>query len=75
MYKDVRNKVMVVDGLSEELGVIVAVYQGSVLSRLLFIIVLEAPSKDFHTGCPCGLSYVLMISADSIEELLVKLKT
>ena len=52
------------------------VHQGSVLSRLLLIIVLEAPCREFHTGCPWELLYAeyLNISAESIEELLVKLK-
>ena len=61
----------------EKLGVVVGVHQGSVLSRLLLIIVLEAPSREFHTGCTWGLLYAeyLMISAESIEALLVKLKT
>ena len=42
MYKDVRSRVRVGDGYSEEFGVEVGVHQGSVLSPLLFIIVLEA---------------------------------
>ena len=65
------------NGFSEELGVVVGVHQGSVLSRLLLIIVLEAPYREFHTGCPWGLLYAeyLMISAESIEERVVKLKT
>ena len=42
MYKDVRSRVIVDDGYSEEFGVGVGVHQGSVLSQLLFIIVLEA---------------------------------
>ena len=44
MYKDVRSRVRVGDGYSEEFGVGVGVHQGSVLSPLLFIIVLEALS-------------------------------
>ena len=54
-----------------------SVPQGSVLSPLLFIIVLEALSRKFRTGCPWELLYVddLMISAGSKEELLVKVKT
>ena len=76
-YKDVRNRVRVGDGYNEEFGVGVGVHQGSVLSPLLFIIVLEALSREFRTGCPWELLYAddLMISAESMEELLVKVQT
>ena len=57
MYKDVRSRVRVGDGFSEELDVVLDVHQGSVLSRLLLIIMLEAPSREFHTGCPWELLY------------------
>ena len=77
MYKDVRSRVRVGSGYSEEFGVKVGVHQGSVLSPLLFIIVLEALSREFRTGCPWELLYAddLMISSESMEELLVKMKT
>ena len=77
MYKDVRSRVRVGEGYSEDFGVGVGVHQGSVLSPLLFIIVLEALSKEFCTGCPWELLYAddLMISAESMEELLVKVQT
>ena len=77
MYKDVRSRVRVGDGYSEEFGVGVGVHQGSVLSPLLFIIVLEALSREFRTGCPWELLYAddLMSSAESMEELLVKVQT
>ena len=77
MYKDVRSRVRVGDGYSEEFGVGVGVHQGSVLSPLLFIIVLEALSREFRTGCPWELLFAddLMISAESMEELLVKVQT
>ena len=77
MYKDVRSRVRVGDGYSEEFGVGVGVHQGSVLSPLLFIIVLEALSREFRTGCPWELLYAddPMISAESMEELLVKVQT
>ena len=52
------------------------VHQGSVLSPLLFIIVLEALSREFRIGCPWELLYTdLMLSAGSKEELMVKVKT
>ena len=77
MYANVRSRVRVGDGYSEEFEVKVGVHQGSVLSPLLFIIVLEALSKEFRTGCPWELLYAddLVIVADSMEELIVKLKT
>ena len=52
MYKDVRSRVRVGDGYSDEFGVGVGVQQGFVLSPLLFIIVLEALSREFRTCCP-----------------------
>ena len=77
MYKDVRSRVRVGDGYRQEFGVGVCVHQGSVLSPLLFIIVLEALFREFRSGCPWELFYAddLIISAESMEELLVKLKS
>ena len=79
MCKDVRSQVRVGDGFSKEFCVRVGVHHGSVLSPLLFIIVLEALSREFRTGCPWELLYVddLMISAEpmSMEDLLVKLNS
>ena len=77
MYKDMRSRVRVGDGYSKEFGVGVGVHQGSVLGPLLFIIVLEALSREFRAGCPWELLYAddLMISAESMEELLVKVQT
>ena len=77
MYTNMRSRVRIGDGYSREFGVGVGVHQGSVLSPLLFIIVLEGLSMEFCTCCPWELLYAddLMISAVSMEELLVKLKT
>ena len=44
MYANVRSHVCVGEGYSEEFEVKISVHQGSVLSPLLFIIVLEALS-------------------------------
>ena len=53
MYKDVRSRLRVGDGYSKDIGVrvglAVGVHQGSVLSLLLFIIVLELLSMKFCT--------------------------
>ena len=69
LNKDVRNRVRVGDGYSEEFGVGVGVHQGYVLSPLLFIIVLEALSREFRTGCSCKLLYAddLMIRGQFFE--------
>ena len=52
MYANARSRVRVGEGYSEEFEVKVAVHQGSVLSPLLFIIVLEALSREFRSGVP-----------------------
>ena len=52
MYSSARSRVHVDEGYSEEFEVKVGVPQGSVLSPLLFIIVLEALSREFHCGVP-----------------------
>ena len=76
IYKEVRSRVRVGDGYSWEFGVGVGVHQGSVFSPLLFIIVLEALSREFLTGCPWELLYAdNLITAESMEKLLVKMQT
>ena len=76
MYTNVRSRVRVNGQYSEEFGVGVGVHQGSVLSPLLFILVLEALSRQFRTGVPWELLYAddLAIIADSLDECIAKLK-
>lgn len=77
MYTNARSRVQVNGQLSEEFGVGVGVHQGSVLSPLLFILVLEALSREFRTGVPWELLYAddLVLISDSLDECNHKLKT
>ena len=61
MYNNARSRVRVGSEYSEEFEVGVGVHQGSVLSPLLFIIVLEALSRYFRVGVPwsCSLQMIL----------------
>ena len=55
----------------------VGVHQGSVLSLLLFIIVLEALSREFRCGVPWEDLYAddIVIIAESLEECVRRLLT
>ena len=77
MYANARSRVCVGEGYSEEFEVKVGVHQGSVLSPLLFIIVLEALSREFHSGVPWEDLYAddLVIIAESLEECVRRLLT
>ena len=61
---------------SKEFGVMVRVHQGSVLSPLLFTIVLEALSREFRSGLPWELLYVddLDLMAESEDKLMVEIR-
>lgn len=52
MYEGVSTQVRVNGDLSDEFSVNIGVHQGSVLSPILFIIMLEALPRDFRTGLP-----------------------
>jgi hypothetical protein len=72
MYQHARSVVRVNSEYSQEFEVKVGVHQGSVLSPLLFICVMEALSRDFRRGCPWELLYAddLVIMADTLEEVV-----
>ena len=59
MYANARSRVRVGEGYSEDFEVKVGAHQGSVLSPLLFIIVLEALSREFRSGVPWEDLYAL----------------
>ena len=67
-YSNARSHVRVGEGYSEEFEVKVGVHQGSVLSPMLFIIVLEALSREFRCGVPWEDHYAddLVIIAESL---------
>ena len=77
MYANARSRVRVGEGYSEEFEVKVGVHQGSVLSPLLFIIVLEALSREFRSGVPWEDLYAddFVIIAESLEECVRRLLT
>ena len=75
MYANARRRVPVGEGFSKGFEVKVGVHQGSVLSPLFFIIVLEALSCEFRVGVPWEDLYAddLVIIADSQEESVRRL--
>ena len=77
MYAIARSRIHVGEGYSEEFEVKFGVHQGSVLSPLLFIIVLEALSREFCSGVPWEDFYAdeLVIIAESLKECVRRLLT
>ena len=76
MYEDATTVVRVNGRDSRAFGVRVGVHQGSVLSPLLFVIVMEALSRHFRGGLPLELLYAddLVLMAETEEDLVEKLK-
>ena len=75
MCVNAQSGVSVGEGFSKEFEVKVRVHLGSVVSPLLFIIVLEALSHKFRAGVPWEDLHVddLVIIADSLEECVRRL--
>jgi hypothetical protein len=75
MYEDATTVVKVNGRESKAFRVRVGVHQGSVLSPLLFVIVLEALSREFRDGLPLELLYAddLVLMAETEELLMEKL--
>ena len=68
MYEDVSTKVRFNGRESRAFNINVGVHQGSVLNLLLFIIVLEALSREFREGLPMD---DLVLIAETKELLLI----
>ena len=75
MHVGARSITCVSSLFSEEFEVKLRVHQGSVLSCLLLIIVLEALSHKFRAGCPWEILYAndLVILAEIFEGLMTKI--
>ena len=75
MYDNAQSKVRIANSYSNPVNVSIGVHQGSVLSPLLFIIVMEALSREFRIGYPWELLYAddLVIVAESLKELKIRL--
>ena len=70
LYVDSRSRVCAAGGTSEEFGIGVGVHQGSALSPLLFILVMEETSKDRRGGLH-EIPYAddLVLTGESKEEV------
>jgi len=76
MYTGAKTVVRTVYGNSKVFEVKVGMHQGSALSPLLFIIVMEAISREFRVALPWELLYAddLAVIAETEEELITRLK-
>ena len=74
MYANDCGRARVNGSYSSSFQVGVGVHQGSVLSPLLFILVLEALSREFRNGVPWELLYAddLAIAADALNACISK---
>ena len=74
LYEDATATVKVGSEFSDQIPVKVGVHQGSVLSPLLFAIVMDVVSEDARKGIMNKILYVgnLVLMSDSMEKLLKK---
>jgi len=75
MYTGAKTVVRTVYGNSKGFEVKVGMHQGSALSPLLSVIVMEAISREFRVAPPWGLLYAddLAVIAETEEELIKRL--
>ena len=71
LYEGSRTKVIVGSGLSEESGVRLGVHQGSVISPLIFAIVVDAVTKQAREGLLNEILYAdnLVLISENLEDL------
>ena len=73
MYTEAKTSVKTQDGPSDKFEVKVGLHQGSVLSPLLFVSVMEVITHEARTGLPWELLYADDLIAKSEEELKEKI--
>ena len=75
MYSGAKTVVRTVYGNSKSFEVKVGMHQGSALSSLLFVIVMEAISRELTVALPWELLYAadLAVIAETEEELIKRL--
>ena len=76
MYSNAWSQIRVNGQYSDAFGMGVDVHQGSVLSPLLFVLVLEAPSTEFSTDVPWELLHAddLVLIGGTQENCIYKVK-
>ena len=74
MYIGAKSRIRINNQLSDEFGVNIGVHQGSVLSPLLFILVLEALSRELRSGVLWELLYAddLVLISKSLDDCISK---
>ncbi|MBJ5547106.1 hypothetical protein JGG71_23155, partial [Salmonella enterica subsp. enterica serovar Derby] len=76
MYANAQTVVRTTYGNSESFDVKVRLHQGSVLSPLLFVIVMDVITKEVREGLPWEVLYAddLVLVAESEEKLKVRVQ-
>ena len=76
MYRNTKSRVRINSNFSDDFLIKVGLHQGSVLSPLLFIIVLEALLRETRLGCPEELLYAddLALVSETLAGLIEKLE-
>ena len=74
MYEEARTSVRTGNENSKCFWAKVGLYQGSVLSPLLFVIVMDVVCEGIREGLPCELLYAddIVLIADTEDELRKK---
>ena len=75
MYTGAKTVARTVYGNNNGFEVKVSMHQGSALSSLLFVMVVEALSREFRIALPRGLLYAddLVVIAETEEDLIKRL--